>query len=134
MKKEYCTKTRSLILKYITAYQNKQFSAAEMNEYLTEEGCSINLATVYRNLDKLTDEGTLIRYKYADKNCCMYQYAGDSTKCLHHLHMKCRECGKIIHLECDFMNQISGHLLKEHGFTIDCAGSVLLGVCEDCQK
>ena len=134
MRKEYVTKTRNLILKYILDHKNNQFSATDISDFMQVENCQINLTTVYRNLDKLTEEGTLIRYKYADDNCCMYQYAGDSDKCQHHLHMKCQNCGKIFHLECDFMNEISKHLLEDHGFILDCKGSVMIGSCEDCRK
>lgn len=134
MRKEYVTKTRNLILQYITEHKSKQFSASDIYEYIQKENTQINVTTVYRNLDKLSEEGILLRYKYADDKCCMYQFAGKSEECQHHLHLKCQDCGKIIHLECEFMNEISKHLLEHHGFSVKCKESMLVGVCEDCQK
>ena len=37
---------------------------------------------------------------------------------------------KILHLECEFMEEIIRHLYDHHRFTLECAGSVLMGMCE----
>lgn len=134
VRKEYVTKPRNLILDYVITNKNRQFSAADINEYLQKENCQINLATVYRNLDKLSEEGTLLRYKYADSNFCLYQYADAHENCQNHLHMKCQECGKVMHLECEFMDEITKHLLEHHGFDISCKGSMLTGTCKECNN
>lgn len=133
VRKEYETKPRNLMLQYIKEQKSRQFSAADIYEFLENEGCHINLATVYRNLEKLSEEGTLMRYKFADNKCCLYQYADDSEQCKHHLHMKCQFCGIIIHLDCTFMHEIAQHLQEDHGFEINCKGSVLLGTCAECR-
>lgn len=134
MKKGYVTKPRNLMLEYITAQKDRQFSAMEVYNFLLERDYQINLATVYRNLDKMQQEGILLQYKYADKKCSMYQYAAESDDCGHHLHLKCNSCGKVIHLECEFMAEISRHLMEHHGFEIDCRESVITGLCESCRN
>ena len=50
-----------------------------------------------------------------------------------HLHLKCVKCGKIIHLECHFMEEISHHIEESHGFTLQCKNSILYGVCKECK-
>jgi len=133
-KKEYVTKPRTLMMEYLKANQDKRISAAEVHSYLLENDRSVNLATVYRNLDKLTEDGNLIKFKMVDNNCCLYQYVDKSHNCHEHLHLQCKNCGKIIHLECDFMKEIAGHVSMHHGFNIECEGSVIVGMCAECNK
>ena len=42
--------------------------------------------------------------------------------------------GRIIHLECHFMEEISHHIEKSHGFTLQCKNSILYGVCKECKN
>ena len=51
-----------------------------------------------------------------------------------HLHLKCVSCGCIIHLECAFMDEIAEHVLKDHGFTLQCKNSIIYGLCRECRK
>lgn len=133
MRKEYTTKTRQLIIEYVKQNKSKQFSAAELYDYLQQQKVEINLATIYRNLDRLQKEGVLMRYKYADNNSCLFQYTGESEQCWHHLHMKCQMCGGVIHLGNEFMEKIMNHLLKNTGFSIICKDSILTGICKNCK-
>ena len=133
MPKEYKTKSKTQIMEYIREQKDNRFSAQQVYDYLRDEKTQINLATVYRNLDKLAEDGVLLRCKSMGANSVMYQYAMEEKDCHNHLHLQCRSCGKIIHLECDFMKEISEHLQKDHGFMVECEGSVLLGLCNDCK-
>ena len=36
-------------------------------------------------------------------------------------------------LECGFMEEIVRHLYEHHRFALECAGSVLMGVCAECR-
>ena len=134
MAKEYKTKSKQQIMDYITAQQDKHFSAQQVYDYLSGEKTQINLATVYRNLDKLAEDGVLLRYKSMGSNSVMYQYAVEDKDCHNHLHMQCNRCGRIIHLECEFMHEIEEHLMREHDFSLVCEGSVILGICKECKK
>ena len=51
-----------------------------------------------------------------------------------HLHLKCVQCGRIYHLDCHFMDEVRAHLMAEHGFTLQCEGSVLYGLCRHCAQ
>lgn len=133
MGKGYVTRPRNLILEYITSQKDRQFSATDVYNFLLSRKCQVNLVTVYRNLDKMLQEGILLHYKYTDQNCSMYQYAEKAENCENHLHLKCKKCGKVIHLECSFMEEISRHLMEHHGFQIDCKESAITGICEACR-
>ena len=134
MAKEYKTKSKTQILEYIRDQKDNHFSAQQVYDYLSGEKTRINLATVYRNLDKLAEDGVLLRYKSMGNSSVMYQYAMEEKDCHNHLHMQCRKCGRIIHLECGFMKEIAEHLERDHGFTVECEGSVILGLCRECAK
>lgn len=132
MQKTYRTRCRDSIMSYLKNNQESSFSAYDVHAYLQSEDIQVNLTTIYRNLDKLMENGILMRHKTAGDECCKYQYVKPHGNCQDHIHMKCRKCGKIFHLECSFMKEISMHLQKEHKFTLECNGSILVGLCELC--
>ena len=134
MAKQYTTKSKTQILEYVKNRHDKRFTAQEVHDHLSAEDLKINLATVYRNLDRLADEGLLLRYKSMDMSSTAYQYVEQDQDCHNHLHLQCKDCGRIIHLECDFMHEIEEHLQAHHGFSIACKESVIVGLCADCQK
>ena len=129
----YNTRTRQLILDYLINNRQHAVSASNILEHLEEQGASPNPTTVYRYLDKLAKDGTVIKY-VAEKGCqAAYQYVEPGRGCEQHLHLKCVKCGKIIHLECHFMEEISHHIEESHGFTLQCKNSILYGVCKECK-
>ena len=48
-------------------------------------------------------------------------------------HLKCEKCGKLLHLHCEELDHIGGHLFEEHGFKLDPLRTVFYGVCEECR-
>ena len=45
-----------------------------------------------------------------------------------------RTLDRMIEHDCDFMNDIRELLMKQYGFTLECNGSTLCGLCADCKK
>lgn len=133
MAKTYNTKSKELIMKYIQANRAKRFRAQDLHHHMTEAGSTVNLTTVYRNLDKLTEQNLLMKVRTTDDDSFVYQYMEPESSCSRHLHMQCSSCGKVMHLECGFMSEIQQHLQAHHGFLLECTGSVLTGLCEDCR-
>ena len=64
----------------------------------------------------------------------VYQYADEAHHCHEHIHLKCTRCGEIFHMDCHFMDEVRQHLQAEHGFTLQCEGSILYGVCRRCAQ
>ena len=56
---------------------------------------------------------------------------GDPAVCYH---MKCEECGSLIHLECDAITELEDHIWKDHRFRVDPGRTVFYGLCEECEK
>jgi len=132
--KEYNTKLKTRLMGYIESHKDTHFCAKDAYESLNDDGVDANLTTIYRNLEKLSERGILTKYKTTGKGSASYRYSDTGAKCNHHLHLQCKKCGHIYHLNCSFMDSISTHLQADHGFTLECSESVLLGVCENCNK
>lgn len=128
----YKTKQGELITALLKQYSDKHLNADEIAALLRGQGYSVGKATVYRNLDKLTANGLVRRYMLEDGSPACYQYIG-SEECREHFHLKCLRCGGVIHLECDYLGDLSSHLIEHHGFELDTSKIVLYGICERCK-
>ncbi len=134
MQKEYRTKSKNEIIAYIEKHKDRRFSAADVYEYILQHGGNINLATIYRNLDKLTRRGILIKLKNAKDDYSVYQYLDKDGGCAHHLHVQCRECGNMLHIDDSAMTRIHSYLQNQCGYSLDCKDSMLIGHCEKCRN
>lgn len=128
----YATASRKKILDFLKQSSERTVTAAEISAYLKEHDSEVNITTIYRYLDKLEKEGTVMKYVAEKGSQAVYQYVELGHRCEEHLHLKCMECGRIIHLECDFMTEIAEHIRADHGFLLQCKNSILYGTCEDC--
>jgi Fur family ferric uptake transcriptional regulator len=130
----YNTKTRQLILDYLINNRQHAVSASNILEHLEAQGASPNPTTVYRYLDKLAGEQRIMKYVADKGEKAVFQYVDEGRHCREHLHLKCVQCGRIYHLDCHFMDEVRAHLMAEHGFTLQCEGSVLYGLCRHCAQ
>ena len=134
MAKAYSTISHIKIMKYLQDNVDRLVTVSDIEDYLKAEGIAVNNSTIYRFLNKLSDSGELLKHNKSGNAMSEFQYVGsDSHDCHEHLHLHCIKCGRIIHLECSFMNDIRTHIMNHHGFTIECENSVLYGVCENCK-
>lgn len=130
----YATASRKRILEFLKNNSNRTVTAADIDTYLKESNSEVNITTIYRYLDKLANEGTVIKYVAEKGGKAAYQYVELGHKCEEHLHLQCVKCGLIIHLECAFMSEISEHIAQDHGFELQCKNSILYGTCKKCQR
>lgn len=129
----YSTRARTEILNYLKQNRSGTVSVRDILQYLQNQGLSVNRTTVYRYLDKLWSDHIIL--KYADSSCekAVYQFAGEDGHCAEHLHLKCRKCGKLIHLDCGFMDEFRNHIQQHHSFELQCDGNILYGICDQCR-
>lgn len=131
--KSYNTKSRKFILDFLEQNSDKTVSASDIYEFVITKDSSINRATVYRYLSKLEEEKRVIKFSEAPSKKAVYQIV-NAHDCDGHLHIKCVKCGRLLHLDCDFMDELKEHLSKSHEFTLKCNGSILYGVCKECSE
>lgn len=127
----YETKQSRLVGDFLRSNANKHFSAEEVYFGLLSQGGKIGRTTVYRQLDRLVENGNARKFSSGDNDACCYQYA-DSAHCANHYHLKCSQCGALIHTDCDFLDKLSAHIFKDHNFKIDGSKTVLYGICGVC--
>ena len=132
MAKQYRSKGREALMLYLDSVKDQRFCVNDILDYLDGQGISMNQATVYRNIEKLCDENILIKSKKLNDDNTYYQYIANGSHCREHLHMQCKKCGKLIHMEGPEFADIIASISSEHGFIIEPSESVLIGICAKC--
>ena len=130
----YNTKQREAILNYITSLDGAHVTAAQIVEYFEAADFSVGRTTVYRHLERLTDNGVLRRYTADGIAGAFYQFVDNIENCHSHLHLKCENCGLLSHLVCEALDEFDQHLYDEHSFRVNNMKTVLYGKCGDCQE
>ncbi|MCL2153016.1 MAG: transcriptional repressor [Oscillospiraceae bacterium] len=128
----YNTKQREAIVNYIISLEGAHVTAAQIVKHFGNEAVSIGRTTVYRYLDKMTENGELQRYTTDGISGACYQYIKQRENCQDHLHLKCEGCGKLQHLECNAMGDIKRHVFYSHFFEVNSMKTVLYGMCDNC--
>ena len=135
MKATYKTRQQELLFSYLSEMQGKHFTAEDVRAHFEEKKISIGIATIYRQLEKLVNEGKIQKYFIDDHSAACFEYSGEEcNQSEQHFHLKCELCGRLIHLECDELQDLGSHLKTEHGFVINPLRTVFYGVCTDCMS
>lgn len=129
----YRTGNRSKMLEFLKTSGDKPVSVSDIRKHMEAIGARVNTTTIYRYLEKLEEDGNLIKYAAGEDGKATYQYTEENHHCDRHLHLKCVGCGSVKHLDCHFMDEISSHISEDHGFMLQCKNSVIYGVCSRCQ-
>lgn len=131
---KYKTKQQELLLSCFKAMQGRHFTAEDVAAYFQKQNISIGIATIYRQIEKFVAMGVVQKYFLGEQNAACFQYMGEEChKKVSHFHLKCEKCGTLIHLECHDLEQLSSHLMAEHGFALDPFRTVFYGLCENCR-
>ena len=133
-KTSYRTKQKELLYAFLKAHPEKQYSAKEITALIKEHHADIGESTVYRLIKNLTDEGVLRRFSGKNAKSVVYQFAGQNEHCHEHFHLKCTDCGELIHLDCELLKSFEKHMGAHHGFSIDPVKTIFYGVCASCGK
>lgn len=130
MKKVYSKNNKVHILNFLEQHANFQFSVQEIHTALLEQGVSLNLTTVYRQLEKLCNSGNVLQFSSKDGKTQLFQI--NEENCTTHLHVRCVVCGKISHLDCSEVSAFLEHINSAHHIRVNCKNSMLFGICQKC--
>ncbi|WP_341926559.1 Fur family transcriptional regulator [Nocardioides psychrotolerans] len=103
-------------------------SAQDIHDALRREGERVGLATVYRALQSLVEEGEVDVLK-TDAGEAVYRRC--STH--HHHHLVCRECGRTVEIEGPAVERWATAVALEHGYEDASHTLELFGTCSPCQ-
>ncbi len=134
-KTQYRSHQRDKIVEYLKTISGEHVTADNIYLYFQEKGDPIGKATVYRQLERLVEQGVLNKYQIDRTSPACFELSGEhfhqeENSCFH---CKCEKCGKLIHLHCKELEGIGQHLQKCHQFTLDPMRAVFYGICEECK-
>lgn len=134
-RKNYSTKHNNELLKYLEEHKNEHLTVSQIYNDLTATGISIGYATVYRQLEKLVKNSSVVKYTIDNTSSACFEYVGEDNHSKQFTyHLKCEHCGKIIHLSCNEIEEFENHISSHHNFKVDPAKTVFYGLCENCAK
>ena len=126
----YNTGKRERILAFLSDSPDASYTLEEICDALTADGKG--KSTVYRIVSELVGEGCVHRLSDGRTRHCTYQYVGDE-QCRGHLHLKCKGCGRLVHLDESVSRDFERTLKSVGGFTIE-EGTMLFGTCKECTE
>jgi Fur family transcriptional regulator, ferric uptake regulator len=103
-------------------------SAQEIHAELRRKGEHVGLATVYRHLQALSEEGSIDTIRDAGGETLYRQC--ETT--VHHHHLTCRNCGRSVEVEGPPVEQWAERVAAEAGFTELDHTVELFGLCPEC--
>ncbi len=133
-KGSYKTRQGDELRSFLESVPGQHITAADVCDYFRRSGKPMGMATVYRQLDKLVDEGVIAKYNIDASSPACFEYLGAHLSEEICYHCKCSVCGKLIHMHCEELPELQKHILQHHGFAIDPVRTIFYGVCSDCAK
>ena len=122
------TKQRRNVLKIFLECKN-HVSVEELYNIVLKTEPKIGLATVYRTLALLTKSGLALEMDFGDGQ----KRYESSYKSLHHDHMVCTECGKILEFNHPLIEKFQEEVAIQKNFKITSHKLDLFGLCQDCK-
>jgi Fur family transcriptional regulator, ferric uptake regulator len=103
------------------------FAAQELHERLRARGSTTGLATVYRTLRRLADEGAVDVIR-EDPVQARYRLCSPE----HHHHLLCEKCGTVLEIpQCD-IEDWALKVARKRGFVVRTHRAEILGLCATC--
>ncbi|MBR0491066.1 MAG: transcriptional repressor [Clostridia bacterium] len=127
MKNNYRTEQRKIIRDYLIDNKDKFVNVEEIMQYMKKRKQEVGQTTIYRYLN-LLEENNNVRTEIKN-HTKHYQYI--ESECCNHFHLKCKKCGKTIHLHCEEFENVSNHIKEEHKFNLD-HNTIIYGLCDEC--
>ncbi len=103
-------------------------SAQQLHARLREGGDGVGLATVYRTLQHLAEDGEVDVLRTGDGESVYRRCASE----VHHHHLVCRSCRRTVELDAVAVEQWARRMGEDHGFTELEHVVEIFGTCRDC--
>ena len=125
----YQTRPRGQLLSFLRENPEKDYTAEELAQELSSRygDDAPGKSTVYRLVSKMAEEQLLHKSEDTNTRSALYRKAGEH--CHEHLHLKCLDCGRLMHMEEQQSAALLKEIFKQNGFTVDEYHSVLFGRC-----
>jgi Fur family ferric uptake transcriptional regulator len=119
---------KDYILK-VLFFMDEHLTAEQINTKVKMEyNLDIGIATVYRTM-KFFEEFNMVKLLDIGDGIKRYEL----SMALHHDHLICTSCAKIIEFTDDFIEEQQVSISKEHNFDLKDHVMTIYGLCEKCQ-
>lgn len=120
------SKQRDIILQTLT--DNPIHPTAEQLYALVKQiAPAISLATVYRNLNQLAENGVI-------KKICGLDGTSHFDHNIHnHYHLLCSKCHKVYDVPYDIAPRLSEEVLSQTGMIVESCDIAMRGICNNCK-
>lgn len=125
------TPQRRAIVDTIISSEGKHLTAEEIYDEVKKICPEIGLATVYRTILLLEQMGVIYRLDLND-GCSRYELAHDDEHHRHH-HLICNNCGKVIEVQDDLLEDLESEIQKKYNFEIKDHSVKFFGLCSECR-
>lgn len=135
-KGQYNTNQRKELQSYLETIAGEHTTVAEICGHFSALDKSIGTSTVYRQLERMVDEGLVEKYIVDASSPACFVYVGEHMHAHNrrHYHCKCEKCGELFHITCDALDSLEEHLLADHNFVFDNMRTVFYGICGNCRN
>ena len=103
-------------------------SAQDLHQVLRSRGSQVGLATVYRALQAMADDGRVDVLR-SDAGEAVYRRCAEID---HHHHLVCRSCGAAVELDARAVEKWATALAAQHAYTDVEHTAELFGLCPAC--
>ncbi len=107
---------------------NSHPTADELYEIVRKRLPHISLATVYRNLEQLSEAGIIKKLEYPGRQ---KRFDGNTSE---HSHIKCIKCGRIADVAVKPRSDLKDMIDDAMGFKVLEAKIDFTGLCPECQR
>ena len=122
------TPQREMIIQTI-AHSEKHMSAEEIFAELSKRTQATNIATVYRTLEMLWEEGLACRNDLGE-GVIVYATLEHGP----HIHLVCRQCQRVIDADPQVLSPLGELFRERYNFKADLQHLSIFGLCQDCSK
>ncbi len=125
---QYSTQSKKRVQELFSSNPSSSFTLKEIMDKVPD----IPKSSLYRIVDALESDSYIRKVAVTGRRESSYQLY-DSLSCPYHMHIRCIECGKTIHIDRETSSEIESIIESRLGFS-DCLSTVFRGLCPDCMK
>src|ERR1700730_7324960 len=120
------TPQRQLVLEAVARLDHA--TPEEIGAQVQQTARGVNISTIYRTLELLEQIG-MVTHTHLGHGAPTYHLATDAD----HVHLVCRDCGRITEMAPDAIRPLITALDERHGFETDVGHLTVFGRCADCR-
>jgi Fe2+ or Zn2+ uptake regulation protein len=122
------TRQRKLVLEVIQE-SHEHLDADKIYRYAKQRDAEISLATVYRALTYLKDNGWIQEHSLGEDHAHF-----ERNRVTPHYHFTCKYCGRVIEFEAPQILDVVHQVCQTRGLQVSEVHLLLSGVCDQCSQ